>query len=106
MIAVKVATFSLTTLLFASAIAAHPVVERNQVVNLSLTRYRSPSATYKPVAHDQRRALARALNADSAAVVDKSLHGRGSGINTPAENQGNLLYVASIGVGSPPTTCK
>ena len=60
-------------------------LERNLVVKSSLARHRNLTTTYKPVAHYQRRA--RALNADAAAVVDKSLHGRDSGINIPAENQ-------------------
>lgn len=101
-----VATISLATLLLASTFSAKAVVERNQLVKLSLTRYLNLTATYKPVVGDQRRAKAR--NTNAAAVVDKSLHwlARDSGISSPAENQENRFYSASIGVGSPPTTCK
>jgi hypothetical protein len=73
------AAFSLATLLFASVISA-------KLLNLPLTRHRT-TAIYNPAANDR----ARALNA---------------AIDTPAENIGNQLYVASIGVGSPPTNCK
>ena len=99
-----VAAFSLTALLFASAISAKPVVDLNHLVHLPLTNHwRNFTATYNIVEHDRRRA--EALIGGARGVVDKSLQSRDSGISTQATNQFSA-YSASVGVGNPPTTCK
>jgi hypothetical protein len=90
-----VGAFSLVALLFALVISAKPVVGRNQIVSLSLTRQRrSFTATYKPVAHDRARAQAL-TKANAQADIDLL-----------AVDFGNLVYGAAIGVGNPPAPCK
>ena len=96
-----VAAFSLTILLFASTIAAKPVVEQNSLVKLSLTRRSNLTAAYNPAKHDRQRI--KALNGNT--VIDKNLQNRDHGINTPVVNQA-LFYSASVGVGCPATNCK
>ena len=86
-----VAAFSLATLLFASAIAAKPVVERNQLVKLALTRNRSHSVF--AVAQDRHRA--ESLSNPGARII-----------SSQAENQQSTAYLATVGVGNPPTNCK
>lgn len=97
-----VAAFSLAALpgLFASTIAAKPVVEQNSLEKLSLTRRSSLAATYNPPKHDQKRA--EALNGGTTSVVNKPLQDRDNGINTPAEDQATFYSASSIGIGCPP----
>ena len=100
-----VAAFSLATLLlFASAIAAKPVVERHQYLKLSLARRVNRNTSYSPIRHDRLRA--KTLFTNVTAVVHESLQTRDSEITSLAENEKNTFYSATIGVGDPPTACK
>lgn len=98
-----ITAFSLTALLLVSAISAKPVVDRNQLVHLPLKHHQNFTTGYRVVEHDRRRA--RVLNAKARGVVDKSLQGRDSGIDTVAEAQGSF-FSSEVGVGDPPTMCK
>ena len=85
-------TTLLTTLLFALSVAASPVLVNRSPVTLALSRLVNLTSIHNLVRHDQNRA--KALKGDWRGTV-----------NEPIENQA-VSYVASVGVGSPPTTCK
>ena len=82
----------LATSLFALAIviAAKPVLERKSPMKLAVTK-RHSSANYNVLERDRRR-----IN---------SLGRRAGGIDTLFLSQG-AFYIATVGIGQPPTTCK
>ena len=82
-------TALLTTLLFALSIAANPVLVNRSPVTLPISRQVNLTSVLNLLLHDQVRAKAL----------------KGHIVNEPIQNQA-VSYVASVGVGSPPTTCK
>ena len=92
-------TTLLITLLFTLSVAGSPVLVNSSPVTLPFSRLVNLTSIHDLVRHDQARAKALIARA-----VAKVLGGPGHH-NEPIENQA-VTYVASVGVGSPPTTCK
>jgi len=97
-------TITLTALLLALSVAASPVVQvRNSPITLPLSRRVNTTSTRNLLQHDVNRA--KALKARS-----KLIHGgeltveEAAVVNQPVDNQA-VQYIASVGVGSPATTC-
>jgi len=86
----------LTTLLLALSIAASPVEVRNSPVTLAVARTLNlQGGTVNLLQHDQARA---------ASLMDRTSLSRRTG-SIPVTNEA-VSYIAQVGVGSPPTTCK
>jgi hypothetical protein len=94
-------TTLLTTLLLALSVAANPVLVNRSPVTLPLSRRVNLTSVHNLLRHDQARA--KALKARAAAKAT-GLHTLAV-INEPVDNQA-VTYIASVGIGSPPTTCK
>ncbi|KAG6919008.1 hypothetical protein DXG01_009718 [Tephrocybe rancida] len=93
----------LTTLVLALAVSANPVVIRDSLVKLPLARRLNTTSIHNLIRHDLARAkylrtrgeaVAKGLEFDAAAAI----------VNEPVDNQA-VSYIASVGVGSPATTC-
>ena len=92
----------LTTLLLALSIVATPVEVRTPRVTLPLAkRINANGGAINLVQLDQARAAA--LKGRGAAIQSGKIDRRDV-INIPADNMG-VSYIASVGVGSPATTC-
>ncbi|KAF8971720.1 aspartic protease [Flammula alnicola] len=88
----------LTTLLLALSVAANPVLVNRSPVTLPISRRLNLTSVHNLVRHDQARAKAlKAKGAARAAGQSRAV------INEQVDNQA-VTYVASVGVGSPPTT--
>ncbi|KAF9447010.1 acid protease [Macrolepiota fuliginosa MF-IS2] len=96
-------TALLTTILLALSVAANPVVQvRNSHISLPLSRRLNTTSAHNLLRHDVQRvkalkarakaALGGELSFEEAAVIDEQV-----------DNQA-VTYIASIGVGTPPTT--
>ena len=96
-------TTLLTTLLFTLSVAANPVLVNRSPVTLPLSRRVNLTSIHNLVRHDQARAKALRARA-TAKATGLPLHSDAV-INEQVENRG-VSYIASVGVGSPPTTCK
>jgi cathepsin E len=94
-------TTLLTTLLLALSVAANPVLVDRSPVTLPISRRLNLTSVHNLVRHDQARAKALKIkgSARSSGLDNRAV------INEPVDNQA-VTYVASIGVGSPATTCK
>jgi cathepsin E len=97
-----------TTLLLAFAVAAKPISRAESFVKLPVTRRVNPANGNNIVRHDQQRA--ETLKAKGNAITTGNIKALQSlavsnAINSPVENQ-LVSYVATVGVGSPPTDCK
>lgn len=94
-----VTSFLFSLLLLALIAAANPVVVNRFPVTLPLTRIINSTGVYNLLQRDQARAQA----------LKNRAFGRGSApaaiINEPVTNT-VVTYVASVGVGSPATTCE
>jgi cathepsin E len=89
----------LATLLLALAVSANPVVIRDSLVTLPLTRRLNVTSVHNLLRHDQNRAKALRTRAEakiSGLKVDAV-------VNEQVDNQA-VTYIASVGVGSPATT--
>lgn len=89
----------LTTLLLAFSVAANPVVVDRSTVTLPLSRRLNLTSIHNLVLHDQARAKNLKLGRSGKSATRRAV------ISEPVQNQA-VTYVASIGVGSPATTCK
>jgi cathepsin E len=102
-----IATSLLTVLFLGSVVSSSPIVQiRDSLINIPLTRKLNATSLSirNLLQHDQGRA--QALRAQVGASVDLSLSSTATVIgNEPVDNQA-VSYIASIGVGSPPTTCE
>lgn len=101
-----IATSLLTVLFLGSAVSSSPVVQiRNSPISVPLTRTLNATSLsiHNLLQRDQARV--QALRAQVGASVDLSLSSATVIGNEPVDNQA-VSYIASIGVGSPPTTCK
>jgi hypothetical protein len=92
-------TTLLTTLVFTLSVAGSPALVDNSPVTLPLSRRLNLTSVHNLVRHDQARAKGLI-----AGVIAKVLGGSHHH-NEPIDNQA-VSYTASVGVGSPPTTCK
>jgi len=93
----------LTTLLLALAAAADPIVVRRSPVTLPISKRVNSTTIRNLLLHDQARA--KALRAKGEAKAAGIPFHTDAVINSPADNQA-VSYIASVGVGSPATTCK
>lgn len=93
-------TTLLTTLLLALSVAANPVLVDRSPVTLPISRRLNLTSVHNLVRHDQARAKALKLKGSARSGLDSR-----AVISEQVDNQA-VTYVASIGVGSPATTCK
>jgi hypothetical protein len=92
-------TTLLTTLVFTLSVAGSPTPVDRSPVTLPLSRHLNLTSIHNLVLHDQARAKGLI-----AGVIAKILGGSPPH-NEQIYNQA-VSYTASVGVGSPPTTCK
>ncbi|KAF5385370.1 hypothetical protein D9615_001228 [Tricholomella constricta] len=90
----------LSTLLLALAVSANPIVIRDSPVTLPLARRLNVTSIHNLVRHDVARA--KALRARGEVKVSGDFHVDAI-INEQVDNQA-VTYIASVGVGSPPTS--
>ncbi|KAF8637090.1 hypothetical protein AX17_002995 [Amanita inopinata Kibby_2008] len=90
---------SLGTLVLALAIATNAIVIRESPVKLSLSRKVNEVGIRNLLQHDQ----ARACHLRGHTLRPAAMSSTASSVNEPIDNQG-VVYVASIGVGTPPTS--
>jgi cathepsin E len=90
----------LSTVLLALAVSANPIVIRDSPVTLPLARRLNTTSIHNLVRHDVTRA--KALRARAEAKASGNFH-VDAVINEQVDNQA-VTYIASVGVGSPPTT--
>jgi len=95
-------TTLLTTLLLALSVAANPVLVDRSPVTLPISRRLNLTSVHNLLRHDQTRA--KALKAKGAAKSAGLSFNNDAVINEQVDNQA-VTYVASVGVGSPATTC-
>jgi len=93
----------LTALLLAFSVAANPVVINRSPVTLPISRRVNLTSVHNLVRHDQARA--KALKAKGAAKAAGVSFHNDAVISSPADNQA-VFYVATVGVGIPPTNCE
>lgn len=104
-----IVTSLLTVLFLGTVVSSSPVVQiRNPPISVSLARMLNLNVTLgirNLLQHDQARA--QALQARVGAKVDRDLSLSSAAVigNEPLDNHA-FFYTASIGVGSPPTTCE
>lgn len=92
----------ISTLLLAFAVSANPIVVRDSLVRLPFAKQVNITGIGHILANDQSRAAAlRSIG--EARASGKQLQ-KDAVISVPAQNQA-VTYVASVGVGSPATTC-
>ena len=84
-------------------VAANPVIFNRSPVTLPLSRRLNLTSTHNLLRHDQARA--KAIKSRGSSLKTGKDHDARAIINEPVDNQA-VAYIASIGVGSPPTTCK
>ena len=84
-------------------VAANPVIVSRSPVTLPLSRILNLTSIHNLLRHDQERA--KALKSRGSSSKTGKDHDARAVINEPVDNQA-VAYIASIGVGSPPTTCK
>jgi hypothetical protein len=89
----------LYTLLLVLAVNGSPLTSRDPLVVLSMSKQLNTSRISNIVKND--RARARQL-------LSKTLERRFSlaEVNEPVTNVAGVIYLASVGIGSPPTQCK
>jgi cathepsin E len=93
----------LTFLLSSSVILTTAVVIRNTPITLPVARRLNLTSNRNLLQHDQARVktlLTRADNRAAGTQFDSSII-----VNEPVDNQA-VSYIAAIGIGTPPTTCK
>jgi cathepsin E len=93
----------LTTLFLAFSVAANPVVINRSPVTLPISRRVNFTSIHNLLRHDQARA--KALKAKGAAKVAGVSFHTDAVISSQADNQA-VAYVATVGVGIPPTNCE
>lgn len=91
----------LSILLLALAVTANPIVVRDNLVRVPFAKRVNATNISNLLAHDQARAAA--LKAHGAAKASGQLS-KDAVISIGVQNQA-VTYVASVGVGSPATTC-
>lgn len=97
-------TTLLTALLLALFVAAKPIVQvRDSPVTLPLSRRVNITSAQNLYQHDLNRV--KAMKARAKVVLGDELTLEEAAIvNEPVDNQA-VTYIASVGVGSPATTC-
>jgi cathepsin E len=94
-------TTLLTTLILALSVAANPILVNRSPVTLPLARKLNLTSIHNLVRHDQTRA--KFLKAKGAAIAAGVPFNSRAIISEQVDNQA-VTYIASIGVGNPPTT--
>ena len=96
----------LTTLLLAMAVAANPIIVERSLVTLPLTKHINSTNAHHLLRNDQKRAKALRVKGEAKAA-GIPLHSDAVARQTSSEVDNQAVsYIASIGVGSPATTCK
>ena len=98
--AVMVAASLLSTFFFALAAVAQPVEQPTSQVKLAFSK-RIDTSTGPVNLVEQDRLRVNHLKAGK----DQGLVGRSAVLSSPADNRA-VSYIATVGVGSPPTNCK
>lgn len=91
----------LSTLLLALAVSANPIVVRDNLIRVPFAKKINVTSEGHILKNDQARAAAlraHALGRASGKLTKDAV------ISVPVQNQA-VTYVASVGVGSPATTC-
>jgi len=97
-------TIILTALLLALTVAASPVVQiRNSPITLSFSKRVNTTSARNLLQNDRKRAMAlmaraKTMQGDELTVEETAI------VSQPVDNQ-VVEYIASVGVGSPPTYC-
>ena len=97
-------TTILTALLLALTVAADLAVQvRNSPITLPFSKRINITSTRNLLQNDRKRAMAlkapaKAIQGDELTVEETAI------VNQPVEDQ-VVRYIASVGVGSPPTYC-
>ena len=98
----------LPSLLLALAVAANPVVVQRSLVTLPMSR-RFNFTNFNLLQHDQSRANALKAKGEARATGVSQLASDIAAViradSEPLDNHA-VSYIASVGVGSPPTFCK
>ncbi|PPQ94827.1 hypothetical protein CVT25_007464 [Psilocybe cyanescens] len=94
------------TLIFVVAVIASPTVISRSPVTLALSRRVNTSSIHNLVRHDQSRAKELKISrAASSSDANSFALRKDAAANVQADNQA-VIYVASINIGTPPTTCE
>jgi cathepsin E len=96
-----VAASLLSTLLFALAVVAQPAKPTTSQVKLGFSKRIISTGTGPINLVEQDRLRANYLKAGNP----QALQGRSAVLSSPADNRA-VSYIATVGVGSPPTNCK
>ena len=100
-VAVMVAASLLSTLLFALTVAAQPVTQTTSQVKLPFSKKYFNTGTGPVNLVELDRLRVNYLKGGK----DQALQGRSAVLSSPADNRA-VSYIATVGVGSPPTNCK
>ena len=100
-----VPAFSLATLLLALTVAGSPaIVVEKSPVTLSISKRFNFNGTHTIAQRDRLRAKALKAGGSSGGAFDADISFQNDA-SSPATNQ-LTSYIATVGVGSPPTNCK
>ena len=89
-------------ILFTFDVSAKPLIMGRSPITLPITRRLNLTSAHNLLRHDQARA--RALKAKGTAKALRISLDNNAVVNEGIDNQ-EVAYIASVGVGSPPTTC-
>lgn len=97
-------TALLTTLLLALSVAANPIHQiRDSRITLPLSRRVNATSVHNLLRHDVQRVKAMKARAKAALGGQLTFHEEAI-VNQQVDNQA-VTYIASVGVGTPPTSC-
>jgi cathepsin E len=95
-----------TIVLLALSAAATPLVQvRHSPITLPLSRRVNTTSVHNLLRHDVRRAKLLKARAEAHHRGESLRPDAASVVNQPLDNQA-VSYIASVGVGSPPTLCE
>ncbi len=94
-----------TTFLFALCVAANPIVQvPSSRITLPLSRKVNATSVQNLLKDDLQRVAALKARAKVAMGTELTLHEEAI-VNEAVDNQA-VTYIASVGVGTPPTNCR
>lgn len=94
----------LSTLFLVLTVSANPIVVRESQVKLPLARRLNVTSAHNLLRHDVTRAKFLRASAEARLSGASDIHTRAI-IDERVDNQA-VTYIASVGVGSPATTCE
>jgi hypothetical protein len=89
----------LNTLLLVLAVNGTPLTSRDPLLKLSMSRQLNNSGISNILKNDQAR-VSRMLSKTSGGMFSPAE------VNEPITNVADSSYIASVGIGSPPTECE